>query len=150
MNPTHASDTFVHEIEIKASAERIFEALTNPAQRVQWWGAEGRFQTTGVESDLRPGGRWSMRGVGMGGKPFTITGTYQEIQRPTLLIFTWLPSWQQDAPQTTVRFDLEENGGVTMVRITHSGLATDSSRESHKGWPDILSWLKQYTENNKS
>jgi uncharacterized protein YndB with AHSA1/START domain len=30
MNPTSASDSIVWEIAIRASAERIFEALTNP------------------------------------------------------------------------------------------------------------------------
>jgi uncharacterized protein YndB with AHSA1/START domain len=38
MNPTDARDTIVKEIAIKAPAERIFEALTNPEQRLKWWG----------------------------------------------------------------------------------------------------------------
>jgi Activator of Hsp90 ATPase homolog 1-like protein len=62
MRTTVASDAIVQEITIKASAERIFEALTNPDQRVKWWGSEGRFQTTHMESDLRPGGRSAWAG----------------------------------------------------------------------------------------
>ena len=85
MRTTAASDAIVQEIIIKASAERIFEALTNPDQRVKWWGSEGRFQTTHMESDLRPGGRWVMR-------------------------------------------------------------VSETSRESHKGWPQILAWLRAYVE----
>jgi uncharacterized protein YndB with AHSA1/START domain len=46
MNPTDASDTIVQEITIKAPAERIFEALTNPDQRLKWWGAEGQYRGT--------------------------------------------------------------------------------------------------------
>ena len=148
MNPTIANDTIVQEIVIKAPAERIFEALTNPAQRTQWWGAEGRFQTTHMESDLRPGGKWMMRGNGIGGRPFTIRGEYRQIESPRLLIFTWLPDWQEDAFETLVRFDLIENNGVTAVRLTHSGLATESSRLSHKGWPQILTWLQAYCESH--
>jgi uncharacterized protein YndB with AHSA1/START domain len=34
MNLTEARDTIVKEIIIKGSAERIFEALTNPDQRI--------------------------------------------------------------------------------------------------------------------
>src|SRR5262249_22069939 len=94
MRTTVASDAIVQEITIKASAERIFEALTNPDQRVKWWGSEGRFQTTHMESDLRPGGRWVMRGIGMGGRPFSVVGEYRSIERPRLLVFTWLPDWQ--------------------------------------------------------
>ena len=48
---------------------RVFEALVDPAQRMKWWGQKGRFETTNVESDLRPGGRWLMSGTGMG-RPF--------------------------------------------------------------------------------
>jgi uncharacterized protein YndB with AHSA1/START domain len=146
MNPTIANDTIIQEIVIKAPAERIFEALTNPAQRTKWWGAEGRFQTTHMESDLRPGGKWMMRGNGIGGRPFTIRGEYRQIEPPRLLIFTWLPDWQEDAFETLVRFDLIENNDVTAVRLTHSGLATESSRLSHKGWPQILTWLQTYCE----
>jgi uncharacterized protein YndB with AHSA1/START domain len=146
MNPTSTSDTIIQEIAIKAPAERIFEALTNPAQRVKWWGAEGRFQTTQMESDLRPGGKWMMRGLGMGGKPFAVTGEYRQIERPRLLIFTWLPDWQEGAQETQVRFDLEEKGGVTLVRLTHSGLTSESSRASHRGWPQVLAWLQGHAE----
>jgi glutathione S-transferase len=147
MNPMSSnSDTIVQEITIKGSAERIFEALTNPDQRIKWWGTEGRFQTTHMESDLRLGGKWMMRGIGIGGKPFTVGGEYQQIEPPRLLVFTWLPDWQEDATESIVRFDLQENGGVTTVRLTHSGLESESSRVSHKGWPQILTWLQAYVE----
>jgi hypothetical protein len=39
----------------------------------------------------------------------------------------------------------EENGRTT-VRLTHSGLATEASRLSHKGWPEILTWLRAFSE----
>jgi uncharacterized protein YndB with AHSA1/START domain len=87
-----------------------------------------------------------MRGTGVGGGPFTVRGEYRQIEPPRLLIFTWLPDWQADATETTVRFDLSENNGVTTVRLTHSGLKTESSRLSHKGWPQVLTWLQTYSE----
>jgi uncharacterized protein YndB with AHSA1/START domain len=146
MDRTSTSDTIVKEITIRAPAARIFEALSNPEQRVKWWGAEGRFQTTHMESDLQPGGKWMMRGVGMGGKPFRVVGEYRNIERPRLLVFTWLPDWQENAPETLVRWDLEEKDGITTVRLTHSGLTTESSRASHRGWPEILTWLQAYVE----
>src|ERR1700733_9780400 len=117
MNPTSSQETIVKEITINASAERIFAALTDPAQRVQWWGAEGRFKTKHMESDLRVGGAWLMSGDGMGGRAFTLSGEYRVIEPPRVLAFTWRPSWQNDATESVVRFDLEEGGGVTLVRI---------------------------------
>jgi uncharacterized protein YndB with AHSA1/START domain len=149
MHPTTANDTIVQEIVIHAPAARIFDALTNPAQRVQWWGAPGRFQTTHMESDLRPGGKWIMRGNGVGDRPFTVSGEYRQIEPPRLLTFTWLPDWQEDARETLVSFDLAEANGSTTVRLTHSGLTTEASRTSHKGWPQILTWLQAYAESKR-
>jgi uncharacterized protein YndB with AHSA1/START domain len=145
MNPTVASDTIVQEITIKGTPERIFAALTNPEERMKWWGQEGRFRVSQFESDLRPGGKWVMRGDAFG-KPFTLSGEYREIERPRSLVFTWLPDWYEGATESLVRWDLEEHDGVTTVRLTHSGLISESARNSHRGWPQILEWLQTYVE----
>ena len=71
---------------------------------------------------------------------------YRMIERPRVLAFTWLPSWDEEATETLVRFDLDEQDGVTRVRLTHSGFATEGSRVRHQGWPQILGWLKSYAE----
>ena len=144
MKPASTTDSIVEEITIVAPADRVFEALVDPAQRVQWWGAEGRFQTTRMESDTRPGGRWAMHGIGMNGQPFTVRGEYREVRRPTLLEFTWLPDWQPDATVSLVRIELSERDGATFVRLTHSGLTSEASRASHRGWPQVLAWLEAY------
>lgn len=145
MNETSADEKIVQEITINAPAERIFAALTKPDQRPQWWGAEGRFQATDMESDLRPGGKWIMRGKGVGGKAFQVGGEYVSIEPPRLLAFTWLATWDPSGKESLVRFDLEEKDGVTTVRLTHSRLSIESIR-THKGWPDILEWLRAYVE----
>ena len=144
MTTISATQAIVKEITIDAPAERVFEALTNPEQRKQWWGSEGRFQTAHVESDLRVGGKWKMSGTGFG-RPFTVIGEYRAIERPRVLAFTWLPSWQADSSETLVRFDLSEENGVTTVRVTHSGL-TPEGAEAHKGWAQILAWLRTFAE----
>jgi len=146
MNPAPASGEIVQEMSMHAQAERIFEALTNPEQLVQWWGIEGRFQATHLERDLRPGGKWVMRGTAMGGRPFEIKGEYREIDRPRLLVTSWVADWhEQDAP-TIVRWDLEETNGVTHVRLTHSGLTNDTLRSNYRGWPQLLNLLREYAE----
>jgi uncharacterized protein YndB with AHSA1/START domain len=144
MTTIDTGETIIQEITIRAPAKRVFEALTEPEQRKAWWSSEGRFQTTQVESDLRVGGKWSMSGTGFG-KPFTIQGEYRAVEPPYVLAFTWLPDWQQNPRETLVRFDLTEKDGLTTVRLTHSGL-TPEGKEAHKGWPQILSWLRAYVE----
>lgn len=144
---TTAPDTIVQEITINAPAARVFEAFANPFERVKWWGAdESRFRTTHMESDLRPGGRWAMSGKRQDGQPFSVKGEYRAVERPTLLVFTWLPSWQGDATESLVRVEFAESDGATHVRLTHSGLTSEPSRTSHRGWPQILAWLRAYVE----
>ena len=150
MNPIESSEPIVKEIVIKASAERVFAALTDPRQRVAWWGAAGKFQATEMESDLQPGGAWLMRGTGMAGKPFTLSGIYRAVERPRLLEFTWLDDGQADVPETLVRFDLNENDGFTTVRLTHSGFTTEQSRERYQGWPWLLALLQAYVQETAS
>jgi uncharacterized protein YndB with AHSA1/START domain len=146
MNPASVPGTIVQEISIHAPVERVFQALTNPEQRMKWWGAEGRFQVKQFESDLRPGGKWSMRGIGMGDRPFIVRGEYRQIEPPTLLVFTWLPDWYENPTETLVQWELKESDGVTLVRLTHSGLTSEGDRTSHRGWPQILEWLRAYVE----
>ncbi|HEY2533251.1 MAG TPA: SRPBCC domain-containing protein [Xanthobacteraceae bacterium] len=147
MSTAKAGDTIVQEITIKAPAERVFAALAEPDQRVKWWAGGGRFKATHMESDLRKGGHWMMAGSGMGGKPFTLRGVYRQVERPRVLEFTWLPSWQQEPLETVVRFELRDSDGVTTVRVIHSGLITESSRSQNRGWPDILAGLRAFIEN---
>jgi uncharacterized protein YndB with AHSA1/START domain len=144
---TPAISPIVAEITINAPAERVFEALVNPAQRVAWWGMKGRFEAEDMESDLRPGGRWIMRGTtGLGGKPWNATGEYRTVERPRRLVFTWLPSWHENATESVVSFELDERNGVTTVRLTHSGLTSEEARAKHQGWPQILTWLRDYVQ----
>lgn len=144
MSQVQAGDAIVAEIVINAPAERVFAALSDPSQRVQWWGAKEKFQATQMDSDLRPGGAWSMSGTGMGGNPFTIRGVYRAIERPQLLEFTWQPDWGE--PETLVRFELTESDGATNVRLTHSGFADPEAHKRYQGWPWLLALLKSHSE----
>ena len=149
MNATATKDTITQEIQIKGSAERIFAALTDPRERLLWWGGpEGRFRLTAFESDLRPGGKWTMHAESSG-RLVTIKGEYRAIEPPRLLVFTWLPDWYEKATESLVRWELEERDGLTTVRLTHSGLDTVEARNSHRGWPQILGMLQAHVERSR-
>jgi uncharacterized protein YndB with AHSA1/START domain len=143
-------DAIVQEVRIKASPGRIFNALTNPAELLKWWAAEGRFKTTHVESDLRPGGKWMMRVEGGCGPETTssiVHGEYRKIEPPHLLAFTWIRDGE-NAPETLVCWELHEYDDVTTVRVTHSGLTSESLLLRNSGWPLIQSLLQTYIEQN--
>ncbi len=75
MNQTSTSDTIRKEIAINAPAERVFEALVDPNQRLQWWG-HGPYRMTHAESDLRPGGKWELH-VEADGRTTSARGEYR-------------------------------------------------------------------------
>ena len=148
MNAKSTDDAIKIEVVIQAPAQRVFEAITDPRQRVEWWGVEGRFQVTHMESDLHPGGAWLMRGTGDAGQPFTMRGEYRVVEPPRVLEFTWIPDWPE--PPTCVRFDLKEKDGTTTVRLTHSGFADAASRERYQGWPWLMALLQTYVQQKVS
>jgi uncharacterized protein YndB with AHSA1/START domain len=149
MNPASiADDSIVQEITIRARAERIFHALTDPSELLRWWASEGKFRAIEVETDPRPGGKWRMRVEGSC-RPdvqFTVvSGRYLEVAPPHRLVYTWLREEESD-PETTVRWDLEEHNGATTVRVTHSGFPSERMRLRNNGWPLIQELLRRYLE----
>jgi uncharacterized protein YndB with AHSA1/START domain len=145
---TSSDDTIVQQITIRGSAERIFDALTNPEELVKWWGVAGKFQVTRMESDLQPGGQWRFIMATGGGTGVAVAGTYRQIERPRLLVYTWVRE-KEDAAETVVRWELDEQEGVTHVRVTHSELKSESLRARNSGWPLILGLLQTYIEEAK-
>jgi uncharacterized protein YndB with AHSA1/START domain len=139
-------DTIVEEIQIKRTAEKIFEAMTNAVELAKWWRVEGKFRITRMESDFSVGGKWRMHLIGGRGAETVVSGEYREIARPHLVVFTWI---REDAVETLVRWDLQEKDGVTTVRVTHSGLASEQLRTRNDGWPMILGLLHEYVERTK-
>ena len=141
-------DQIVQEVTIKAPAERIFAALTRPDELLKWWAAEGKFQIVHAECDLQPGGKWMVRVAGSC-RPdslySTVYGEYRAIEPPRLLTFTWLRE-HEDYPETLVRWDLDEYDGITTVRVTHSGLISESLRTRNNGWGIIVQLLGAYCE----
>ena len=61
MTPTQimtGQDAIVAEIEVAAPPERVFAALIDPKQLMQWWGGEGRCKNRLWQIDARVGGQW--------------------------------------------------------------------------------------------
>ena len=97
-------NTVVAEIFIAAPPERVFQAITDPSQTLQWWGQSGMYRITEWKGDLRPGGKWSSVGVGADGKSFRVDGEYLEVDPPRLLVHTWFATWCAEL-KTVVRWE---------------------------------------------
>src|SRR5580693_6207938 len=54
----------IGEIFIAAPPERVFQALTDPAQMPKWWGQQGLYRVTEWKGDVRPRRQMVQRGRG--------------------------------------------------------------------------------------
>ena len=147
---TPDSDEIVSEIRIAAPPDRVFQALVDPLQVVQWWGQAGIYRCTKFESDLRVGGTWRSIGVDGSGRQFEIAGEYLEVDPPRLLSSTWLATWTGDV-KTRVRWELEPAENGTLVRIRHSGFAAHPEiAQAYRRWPRMLGWLQSLLERGET
>jgi uncharacterized protein YndB with AHSA1/START domain len=128
-----------------ASAERVFDAWTSPEVLKEWWALDSDWTNEAAEADPRPGGSYRL---GMkdpeSGKMHIAAGEYTEVNRPEKLAFTW--AWEgTDGPTTLVEIDFVQDGDATEVTLTHSGFASEESRDSHShGWNGLLDSLGRY------
>jgi uncharacterized protein YndB with AHSA1/START domain len=139
------SITLVVRRTIRASADRIFDAWTQPEHLRAWWGPRP-VTCSGAEVDLRVGGRYRIDNAIPDGSTVVIEGEFREIDRPRKLVYTWRMG--RDAHETslvTVRF--EERGTATEVVIVHERVPNETARDSHdKGWKGCLDGLAAFFE----
>jgi uncharacterized protein YndB with AHSA1/START domain len=132
------------ETTIDASADRVWEALTDPELVKNYmFGAE-------VESDFQPGSPISWRGD-WEGRAFEDKGEVIAAEPGRLLEMTHFSSMsgKEDVPENyhRVRYELSEQNGHTIVRLRQAG--NGSAREAEhaaKNWQSMLDGLKQVAE----
>lgn len=150
---TSDQDAVISEIEIAAPPARVFQALVDSKQVLQWWtGDNCQIESFAIEP--RVGGRWryDTRQTTMninGISKFHCEGEVLEFDPPRVLAYTWIANWHdRPAQHTVVRWELAGSKGGTLVRVTHSGLAElpVARKDYSGGWPGVLNDLKKFVE----
>jgi uncharacterized protein YndB with AHSA1/START domain len=140
--------TTVNEIRsatlINAPIERVWQAITTPAEIKQW------FFGVDTESDWKVGSQLVHTGQYQG-KPYVDKGEILEIESPKRLVHThWSDiSGKPDMPEhyQTVAWDLAERDGGTQLTITEQNLpSSDAARTSEAAWAGALKSLKEMLE----
>jgi len=152
-NVTADLDTIISEIDIAAPAERVFRALTDSAELMQWF-TDASCPVRFWKMDARKGGRYSYAtGKGTlvvnGVSEFECHGEILEYDPPHSLVYTWVANWHDDKRRKTkVRWELTPIATGTHLKVTHSGLAHEATaRENYRGgWPGVVEKLKQFAE----
>jgi uncharacterized protein YndB with AHSA1/START domain len=150
---TPDQDALVSEVHIAAPPDRVFQALIDPKQVMQWWTSDA-CQIESFTMEARAGGRWrydtkksdlNVNGV----SKFHCDGDVLEFDPPRVLAYTWIANWhERPAQRTVVRWELAASKGGTLLRVTHSGLAElpVSRKDYSGGWPGVVEQLKKFIE----
>ncbi|MEP6540403.1 MAG: SRPBCC domain-containing protein, partial [Bryobacteraceae bacterium] len=133
-------------VEVEASPQTVFKALTDPEQLTAWWGEDSVLRTFNWKVDPRVGGAWSCDAKGADGNLGSVEGRFLEVDSPRELVYTWNPSWDEASGETTVRYTLTPTDSGTLVTISHDGFPwkLDSLTGHLEGWSRVLNWLKSY------
>ncbi|MHB8718009.1 MAG: ArsR/SmtB family transcription factor [Candidatus Dormibacteria bacterium] len=137
----------VFEIYIKATPQRVWDAITSPEVRARF--------TFGVSmtSDWTQGSRFEQHHAKV---PGTLLGdgVNLEVVPPRRLVqsarFYWSDEVRGEAP-TRVTWEIEPVGEDScMVKVTHDQIPEGASAQIYGGWPMMLSGLKTWLETGET
>jgi uncharacterized protein YndB with AHSA1/START domain len=134
----------VFEIYIRATPERLWEAITDAEQRAKY-----NFGV-GVESDWTPGSAYQARhpaGVDIA------AGENLEVDPPRRLVQSFNALWSDDVKAegtSRVTWEIEPVGDSCRLTVTHDQLREGANGEVYGGWPQILSGLKTVVETGET
>jgi len=135
-----ADGTAVFEVFIRTTPERLWEAITDPAQRRKYsFGVE-------VRSDWTPGSEYT---AAVPGVVDIAAGRNIEVDPPRLLVQTYDALWSDEVRAqgtTRVTWEIEPVGTSCRLTVTHDGLPANANAQLYGGWPMILSGLKTLLE----
>jgi uncharacterized protein YndB with AHSA1/START domain len=98
-----------------APRELVWEAFTNPAKVVKWWGPTG-FTTTIEKMDVRPGGTWKHVMHGPDGTDYPNKSVFLEIVPPARISYGHTGGKKGDAGAMFVAtWTFEDVGGKTRL-----------------------------------
>lgn len=132
--------TYVYVTYIRASAEQVWQALTDADLTARYWGHAN-------VSDWQPGSPWEHRRAD---DPDTvdISGRVIETEPHTRLVITFEEPGEQppDGP-SVVTFLVEPHHDIVRLTVTHENLPNEAMLGGiSRGWPAVLANLKSLLE----
>jgi uncharacterized protein YndB with AHSA1/START domain len=130
--------TFVYVSYIKATPERVWEALTSAELTAEYWGHSN-------VSDWQVGSPWEHRRTDGSGIA-DVLGTVLASLPPERLVLTFADA-QDTEHITRVTFDIEPYQDIVRLVVTHENLPDRSQYETAaSGWAAVVSNLKSLLE----
>src|SRR5690606_18510769 len=139
----------VFEIYIKATPERIWEAITDPKMRRKFtfgagvesaWTYGSRYRAVTGEETVSPNSPSS-------------EGENLEVDPPRRLVQSFRALWGEDviaAGTSRVTWEIEPVADSCRLTVTHDQLAEGASDQLFGGWPMVLSGMKTLIETGET
>jgi len=130
----------VFETYIKATPERLWDAITDPELRAKY--------SFGVKTDSD----WTNGSSYKSSVPGVVDiaeGENVEVDPPRRLVQSFRALWSDEvkgAGTSRVTWEIEPVGSSCRLRVIHDQLADGANSELYGGWPMILSGLKTLLE----
>jgi uncharacterized protein YndB with AHSA1/START domain len=145
---TAARTTQIYQVFIKATPERIWDAITKADETTQY------FHGCRIEAELKPGGKFFYHSPD--GKELWGDGRVLEVDPPKRLVTTWHALWSpeftKEKPSRVIWEIVPKPGGMCMVRLTHDqleGAPLTAVHVADEGWMFVLSGFKTWIETGK-
>jgi uncharacterized protein YndB with AHSA1/START domain len=130
----------VHELYIRATPEKLWTAITDPAWTSRYW--YGAFNRSGWQ----PGDRWVSESAE--GEVF-LEGEILEADSPARLVHTFHVVHELEAaadPPSRLTWEISAMGEACRLVVTHEGMGEATEDYTAGGWAHILSGLKTLLE----
>jgi uncharacterized protein YndB with AHSA1/START domain/DNA-binding transcriptional ArsR family regulator len=154
-SPVIDDDAFVYMTYIKATPERLWQALTDPAFTSRYWGVS-------FDTDWKPGSTmiWEEKGHKTT-DPEQVILASEPYRRLSYTWHTFTPEWAEgagigeeilttlkDERRSRVTFEIEPLGEMVKLTVVHDGFQSGSVMRGmiSQGWPAIASGLKSLLE----
>lgn len=121
------------ERTLPAPRAQVFQAFTEPARMLRWFGPHG-FVGTRLDIDLRVGGAWRGGMRGPDGEELVASGVYREIVPNERLVFTY--AWEEGGVrghETVCHVELSDEGRHTRLTFRQGPFQSRDSAKGHEG-----------------
>lgn len=130
------------EKTFRAGLRKVWDAWTDPAVIVKWFGSDPNGVVLHAELDVRPGGRFEVSFQDADQTLHTCSGTYMEVAPLHLLVFSW--HWKSEpGVASNVRVLFAQEGESTRMQFAHMHLGIGSQHNYTEGWLSTFSKLER-------
>jgi uncharacterized protein YndB with AHSA1/START domain len=128
---------------IRASRAFLYQAWTDPARLVRWFGPKA-WTVERCKIDARCGGSWQAWLRRGDGTSVYVSGTYTELESDRRIAFTWNAEGGQPNTLSLVTIEFVDCEDGVEVCLTHRELTSSQAVDMDVGWNSALDSLEEY------